>query len=84
MGRIRYSTKKLKIGDWVNDFMVNNPLMTIPPIKCFPVMVMPTKNSISRSDNEFKMDTDSATTGIDNIHSLCISHIAEYFIGELR
>ena len=83
-GRIRYRTKKLKIGAWVNDLMVNNPLMTIPPIKCFPVMAMPTKTPTPRNYNEFKMDTDSATIGIDNRCFLCISHIAEDFIGGLR
>ena len=82
--RLRYRIKKLKIGTWVNDLMVTNTSMIIPPINWFPVMVMPTNSSISRSDNEFKMDTDSATTGIDNICSLCISHITEYFRGELR
>ena len=76
-GRIIYSTKKLKIVAWVNDLMVNNPSMTIPTINCFPVMAIPTKTYTPRNDNEFKMDTDSATIGIDNICSLCISHIAE-------
>ena len=83
-GRLRYMTKKLKIGAWVNDLMVTNPSMIIPPINLFPVMVMPTKNYTPRNDNVFKMDTESATTGIDNRCSLCISHIAEDFIGELR
>ena len=46
-------------------------------------MAMPTKTSTPRNDNEFKMDTDSATIGIDNRCSLCILHIAEDFIGEL-
>ena len=83
-GRLRYRSKKLKIRDWVNDLMVTNPSMKIPPIKYFPVMAMPTKTSTPRNDNVFKMDTDSATIGIDNRCSLCISHIAEDFIGELR
>ena len=82
--RLRYRTKNLKIGAWVNDLMVTNPLMTIPPINFFPVMEMPTKTSTPRNDDLFKMDTDSATIGIDNIYFLCISHIAEDFIGELR
>ena len=82
--RIRYRTKKLKIGAWVNDLMVKNPSMTIPPINCFPVMAMPTKTSTPRNDNVFKIDTDSETIGIDNRCSLCISQIAEDFIGELR
>ena len=83
-GRLRYRTKNLKIGAYVNDLMVTNPLMKIHPIKCFPVMSIPTKTSTPRNDNVFKMDTDSATIGIDNRCSLCISHIAEDFIGELR
>ena len=45
---------------------------------------MPTKTSTHRNDNVFKMYTDSSTIGIDNICSLCISHITEYFRGELR
>ena len=57
--------------------------MTIPPINCFPVMEMPTKTSTPSNDNVFKMDTDSVTIGIYNRCSLCISHIAEDFIGEL-
>ena len=83
-GRLKYRTKKLKIGAWVNELMVKNPSMTIPPINCFPVMVIPTKTSTPRNDNVFKMYTDSATIGIDNMCSLCISQIAEDFIGELR
>ena len=78
-GRIRFRTKKLKIGAWVNDLMVNNPLMTIPPINWFPVMAMPTKTYTPRNDNKFKMDTDSATKGIDNRCSLWISHIFGIF-----
>ena len=69
-GRIRYRTKKLKIGAWVNDLVANNPLMTILPIKCFPVMAIPTKNPTPRNDDGFKMDTDSATIGIYNRCSL--------------
>ena len=61
----------------MNDLMVKNPFMTIPPINYFPVMAVPTKTSTTRNDNVFKMDTDSATTGIDNRCSLCISQIAE-------
>ena len=82
-GRLKFRTKKLKIGAWVNDLM-KNPSMTIPPINCFPVTAMPTKTSTPRNDNVFQMDTDSATIGIDNRCSLCISHIAEDFVGELR
>ena len=47
-------------------------------------MAMPTKTSTPSNDNLFKMDTESAKIGIDNRCSLCISHIAEDFIGELR
>ena len=74
----------MKIGACLNDLMVNNPSTTVPPINYLHVMAMPTKTSTARNDNEFKMDTDTETTGIDNRCSLCISHIAEYFIGELR
>ena len=83
-GILRYRTKKLKIGAWVNDLMVTNPLMTIPPINYFPVMAMSTKTSTPRNHNVFKMDNDPATIGIDNRCSLWITHIAEAFIGELR
>ena len=77
-------TKSLKIGAWVNDLMVTNTLMKIPPINLSPVMAMPTKTFTPRNDYLFKIYTESATIGIDNRCSLCISHIAEYFIGELR
>ena len=83
-GRLRFITKKLKIGAWVNDLMIKNSSMTIYPINCFPVMAMPTKTSTPRNDNVFQMDTYSATIGIDNRCTLCISHIAEDFVGELR
>ena len=82
-GRLRFRTKKLKIGAWVNDLMITNPSMKIPLINCFPVMAMPTKTSTPRNDNVFQMDTYSATIGIDNRCTLCISHITEYFVGEL-
>ena len=68
----------------MNDLMVNNPSMKIPLINCFDVMAMPTKNYTQRNDNKFKMNTDSATIGIDNRCSICISQISEDFIGELR
>ena len=58
--------------------------MTIPTINCFPVMAMRTKNSTPINDDVFQMDTDSATIGIDNRCTLCISHNAEDFVGELR
>ena len=83
-GRLRFRTKKLKIGAWVNDSMIKNPSMAIPPINCFPVMDIPTKTSTPRNDNVFLMNKDSATIGIDNRCTLCISHIPEDFFGELR
>ena len=83
-GRLIYRTKKLKIGAWVNDFMMTNTLMKIPLINCFPVMAMPTKTHTPRNDNVFKIDTESATIGIDNRCSICILNITEDFIGELR
>ena len=82
-GRLRFRTKKLKIGAWVNDLMITSS-MTTPPINCYPVMAMPTKTSTPRNDNVVKMDTDSSTIGIANRCSLCISHVAEDFIGDLR
>ena len=82
--RLRFRTKKLKIGAWVNDLMIKNPSMTIPPINFFPVMAMPTKTSTPRNDNVFHMDTDSEPIGIYSRCNLCISHIAEDFVGEIR
>ena len=58
--------------------------MTIPPINRSPVMAMPTKTSTPRNVNVFQMDIDSANIGIDNRCNLCISHIYEDFVGELR
>ena len=83
-GRLRSRTKKLKIEAWVNDLMITNTSMTIPPINWFTVMAMPNKTSTPRNDNISQMDTDSATIGIDNRCTLCILHISEYFVGELR
>ena len=83
-GRLRFRTKKLKIGAWVNVLMIKNPSMTIPPINCFTVMAIPTKTSTPINNHVFQMDTNSATIGTDNRCNLCISHIAEYFVGELR
>ena len=82
--RLRFRTKKLKIESWVNDLMITNQSMKIPPINCFPVVAMPTKTSTPINDNVFQMDKYSATIGIYNRCTLCISHIAEYFVGELR
>ena len=82
-GRLRFRTNKLKIGAWVNELMLTNTSMTIPPIKCFPEMDMPTKTSTPINGNVFQIDTDSATIVIYNRCNLCISHILEYFVGEL-
>ena len=83
MGIIIFRTKKLKIGAWVNDLMIKNPSMIIPPINCFPVMAMNTKTSTPRNDNVFHMDTYSATIVIENRCTLCILKIAEDFVGEI-
>ena len=82
--RLRFRTKKLKIEAWVNDLMITNQSMKIPPINCFPVVAMPTKTSNPINDTVFQMDTYSATIGIDNRCTLCILQIAEEFVGELR
>ena len=57
-GRLRFRTKQLKIGAWVNDLMMKNQSIKIPPIKCFPVTAIPAKTSTHRNDNIFQMDTD--------------------------
>ena len=67
----------------MNDLMITSSMAT-PPINCYPVMAMPTKTSTPRNDNVVKMDTDSSTIGIDNRCSLCISHVAEDFVGDRR
>ena len=53
-------------------------------LKCFSVIAMSSKTTKTpRKNNTIRIDTDSAPIGIDNRCSLCISHVAEDFIGEL-
>ena len=49
-GRLRFRPNNLKVGAWVNDLMIKNTSMTIPPINCYPVMTIPTKTYTPTND----------------------------------
>ena len=71
------------MGNWVNDLM-HNSSMTNPLATCFTAIAMTAKTTNTpRMDNIIRMYTDSVPIVIDNRCSLCISHVPEYFVGNL-
>ena len=58
---------------------MKNPLAT-----CLTDIAITNKTTnTQRIDNIIRMDTDSVPIGIDNCCPLCISHVPEYFVGNL-